>query len=139
MSAKTIDFVVNSSDCETTLALYVLMTPEPVLLFTTYLLIRFLVSQDGSLKWDTLTQGQVLGSYYYGYAVSKIPTGWALVRHVSGKNLILASSVVATVISLVTPIVAVHSAIASVCLRVLLGICGVSIPVRLNSDYRLGD
>ncbi|XP_076438728.1 sialin-like [Babylonia areolata] len=83
---------------------------------------------EGTLDWDKKTQGLVLGSFFWGYLASQIPAGW-LAGRVGGKWCYGAAMLVASLITLLTPIVATHSFQGLVVLRILLGAAsGVTFP-----------
>lgn len=84
--------------------------------------------EDGTLIWDKKTQGMVLGSFFWGYLVSQIPAGWLAVR-VGGKWCFGVAMLAASLLTLLTPVVAQHSWQGLMAIRILLGFAsGVTFP-----------
>jgi ACS family sodium-dependent inorganic phosphate cotransporter len=76
---------------------------------------------------DQATKGWVLSSFYYGYAVSQIPGGWAAAKY-SGRRVLLFSFLLWSVCSLLTPARA-QPLLPVVVARFLIGIAqGVLFP-----------
>ncbi|VDM75568.1 unnamed protein product [Strongylus vulgaris] len=58
---------------------------------------------DGEFReWSTVTQGVVLGSFFYGYILTQIPGGF-LAHHYGGKNVFLIGVFGTAVFTLLTP------------------------------------
>uniref|UniRef100_UPI00358F8B18 sialin-like isoform X2 n=1 Tax=Myxine glutinosa TaxID=7769 RepID=UPI00358F8B18 len=56
-------------------------------------------------NWDRMTQGLILGSFFYGYAIMQVPAGLAAERW--GPRIVFGiSTVMASIVTLVTPFVA---------------------------------
>ncbi|XP_076461278.1 sialin-like isoform X2 [Babylonia areolata] len=84
--------------------------------------------KEGHLLWDKKTQGLVLGAFFWGYLVSQIPAGLLAVRF-GGKWCFGAAMLTASLLTLLTPVVAQHSFIGVMVLRILLGAAtGVTFP-----------
>ncbi|KAL8615137.1 hypothetical protein ACOMHN_054506 [Nucella lapillus] len=84
--------------------------------------------KDGHLEWDKKTQGLVLGAFFWGYLLSQIPAGLLAVR-VGGKWCFGWAMLAAALFTLITPVVAQHSFVGVMVLRVLLGAAtGVTFP-----------
>ncbi|EYB88537.1 hypothetical protein Y032_0245g3553 [Ancylostoma ceylanicum] len=63
----------------------------------------YLLQIDGEFQqWSTVTQGVVLGAFFYGYILTQIPGGF-LAHHYGGKNVFLAGIFGTAVFTLLTP------------------------------------
>jgi len=87
-----------------------------------------LVNEDGPFAWSSVDQGLVLGSYFYGYAFGQIPGAW-VVRKLGLRYATSLSFIIASILTLVTPVTAWFSFELLVALRILTGLVqGVVIP-----------
>ncbi|XP_053390940.1 sialin-like [Mercenaria mercenaria] len=87
-----------------------------------------LSDQDDRFDWDKETQGLILGSFYLGYALTLLPSGWFAGRY-GGKQLYGWSMFVCAVATLLTPLAARTSVVVLIVIRVFTGLCqGVGCP-----------
>ncbi len=86
------------------------------------------IPKKGEFKWDESTQGQILGSFFYGYVLTQIPGG--LLADVYGAKKVFGLGVLCTaVLTLVTPLAARAGYQYLIAVRVLEGIGeGVTFP-----------
>lgn len=77
--------------------------------------------QKGEFDWDTKVQGAILGSFYYGYAISHMPGGRAA-EYIGGKLLVGLGLLLASIFTLLTPICAEISTGMFIALRVAEGL-----------------
>jgi len=59
---------------------------------------------DGIFNWDTKTQGNILGAFFYGYITSQIISG-ILAQKFGGKLTMLIGMSWSAVVTLLTPVV----------------------------------
>lgn len=78
-----------------------------------------------------LLSGVVLGSFYYGYVALQIPGGWLAVK-VGGTRLFGLAVLIASVLTILTPVAARASVGLLVVVRVAEGLVLVSISVALK-------
>ncbi|XP_045161342.2 sialin-like [Mercenaria mercenaria] len=85
-------------------------------------------NQDDRFDWDKETQGLILGSFFLGYALTLLPSGWLAGRY-GGKQLFGWSMFVCAVATLFTPLAARTSVVLLIVIRVFTGLCqGVGFP-----------
>uniref|UniRef100_A0A5S6QPJ8 Sialin n=1 Tax=Trichuris muris TaxID=70415 RepID=A0A5S6QPJ8_TRIMR len=78
--------------------------------------------------WDSVTIGAVLGSFFYGYLLTQLPSGWLACR-IGGKRLLGFGIGTCGALTLLTYSTARVSPYALIALRVLQGLCqGVAFP-----------
>lgn len=76
---------------------------------------------EGEFMWSKKTQGFVLASYFYGYLITQIPGGWLAAKY-GGRNVLVISNIVASLLTITAPWFARWNYIAlSVC-RFLIGL-----------------
>ncbi|CAG5123820.1 unnamed protein product [Candidula unifasciata] len=82
----------------------------------------------GYLEWDKTIQGTILGSFFWGYLVGQVPAGWIATRF-GGKWVFAITMLIASVATVLTPVLAdVHYA-SLIAIRVILGIVtGMTFP-----------
>ncbi|GIX75014.1 hypothetical protein CEXT_555731 [Caerostris extrusa] len=86
------------------------------------------VSPHGDYIWQPSMQGIILSAYFYGYVCTQV-VGGRVAEIVGGKWVMGFSILIASLLTLVTPIAADISVIAVIVLRVLMGmIHGVCMP-----------
>ncbi|XP_042908488.2 putative inorganic phosphate cotransporter [Parasteatoda tepidariorum] len=85
-------------------------------------------TQTGEFTWDSNIQGQVVGSYFYGYIVTQIPGGLLAERY--GAKWIYGFGILMTsLLTFLSPIAARWNVWSLVALRVAMGLAGgVSFP-----------
>jgi ACS family sodium-dependent inorganic phosphate cotransporter-like MFS transporter 5 len=85
-------------------------------------------SGEGEFVWSKGIQGQVLGSFFYGYIVSQIPGG-LLAERFGAKRVMLIFMFVATIGTVLSPIAAQVNYIFLIVVRVIVGLAsGVVYP-----------
>lgn len=77
-------------------------------------------SQRGSLVWHQGTQGQILGSYYFGYATTQI-IGGRYANQIGARILVASGILVGTLVTFATPFAAAYSEVLLIALRVVMG------------------
>ncbi|KAL8609427.1 hypothetical protein ACOMHN_006614 [Nucella lapillus] len=83
---------------------------------------------NGEFNWDENTQGQILGSFFYGYILTQLPGGW-LAERIGGKRLLGFGCLSTSVLTLLTPVAARAGISYFIAVRVLEGIGeGVTFP-----------
>lgn len=83
---------------------------------------------DNEFSWDKWTQGLVLGSFYWGYAVTSL-FGGRISDYLGGKTVMGLGVFGASFLTLMTPLAACASVQALVITRIFLGIAqGITIP-----------
>ncbi|XP_033646519.1 sialin-like [Asterias rubens] len=84
--------------------------------------------KDGEFNWDETTQGQILGSFFYGYILTQLPGGWLADRF--GAKRIFGLGVLCTsVLTLATPLAARAGYPWLIAVRILEGLGeGVTFP-----------
>ncbi len=81
--------------------------------------------EDGEFDWDGKTQGIVLGSFFWGYAITQLPGG-ILARKLEGGKLVFGVGVLFTgIFSIVTPLAARYSTDTLIAIRILMGLSEV--------------
>ncbi|XP_068746722.1 vesicular glutamate transporter 1-like [Montipora capricornis] len=84
--------------------------------------------KGAEFQWNSKLRGVVLGSFYYGYVALQIPGGWLAVK-VGGTRLFGLAVLIASVLTIVTPISARASVILLIAVRVAEGlVLGVLFP-----------
>lgn len=85
--------------------------------------------EDGPYVWDPVTQGLVLGAFYWGYVVTPIPGGWMAERF-GAKWLFGGGTLVTALLGLLIPVVtAEFGHVGLIILRILQGLGeGVTYP-----------
>jgi len=89
--------------------------------------------KDGPFAWPKSTQGHILGSFFYGYVISHIPSGLLAERY-GAKWVLFGFLSLSTVGTLLTPAAARVSVHALIVLRIAVGIGSVSLRAFLRSD-----
>ncbi|XP_069106177.1 sialin-like isoform X2 [Argopecten irradians] len=85
-------------------------------------------SDQAAYDWDEATQGLILSSFFYGYALTQIPGGF-LADKFGGKRLFGYGILITAVLSLLTPLAAEAGTWAVVVVRIMMGLAeGVTIP-----------
>ncbi|KAF0990564.1 hypothetical protein HZS_1531 [Henneguya salminicola] len=88
----------------------------------------FTVTKSPEFDWDSKLQGTLLGAFYYGYLVLQIPGGW-LAYKFGGTHIFGAALGIASLLTLLTPVVARFNMYLLISLRVLEGlVLGVLFP-----------
>ena len=83
---------------------------------------------QAELGWDKATQGVVMSGFWAGYAAMQIPGGWLTTRW-GARRVVGAGLLASSLIHLLLPALALHSAAAMVGARVLQGVSqGVMVP-----------
>ncbi|OWF47304.1 Sialin [Mizuhopecten yessoensis] len=86
------------------------------------------MSNQATYDWDEATQGLILSSFFYGYALTQIPGGF-LAEKIGGKRLFGYGILITAILSLLTPVSAKVGTWAVVIVRVMMGLAeGVTIP-----------
>ncbi|KAK7110094.1 sialin-like [Littorina saxatilis] len=86
------------------------------------------LDMQGTIVWDKKSQGAVLGAFFWGYLVSQIPSGLLAVR-IGGKWCFGVAMLMAGVLTILTPVIAVHSFEGMMVVRILLGaVSGITFP-----------
>ena len=80
--------------------------------------------------------GVVLGSFYYGYVALQIPGGWLALK-VGGTRLFGVAVLIASVLTILTPVAARASVILLIAVRIGEGLVLVSICCRLVTKRSL--
>ncbi|XP_042907967.1 sialin isoform X2 [Parasteatoda tepidariorum] len=84
--------------------------------------------KDGEFKWDSNTQGTILGSFFYGYLLTQVPGG-RMAEKFGGKWLFGLGVLCTSVLTLLTPIAARWGVVPLIVLRVCEGLGeGVTFP-----------
>ncbi|KAG8177586.1 hypothetical protein JTE90_028307 [Oedothorax gibbosus] len=82
----------------------------------------------GEFEWDSTVQGQVLGSYFYGYIITQVPSG-VLAEKYGAKWVLGLGMLLCSILTLLTPLAARWSVWALVATRVLEGFgAGMAFP-----------
>ncbi|XP_033726728.1 sialin-like [Pecten maximus] len=85
-------------------------------------------SNQATYDWDEATQGMILSSFFYGYALTQIPGGF-LAEKIGGKRLFGYGILITAILSLLTPLSAKVGTWAVMVVRILMGLAeGVTIP-----------
>ncbi|XP_065341535.1 sialin-like isoform X1 [Cloeon dipterum] len=63
------------------------------------------IKTEQDFDWDSKSQGIILSSFFYGYAVTQIPGGWLATR-IGGKKMFGLGILVTAIITLLTPLLA---------------------------------
>jgi MFS family permease len=70
--------------------------------------------------WSKAMQGFILSSYFYGYILTQIPSGWLAIRY--GPKIVLFIAILgASIATLLTPLAATFNVYALVAVRFLTG------------------
>lgn len=86
------------------------------------------ISMAHEYGWDKSYQGQVLGTFYYGYVMSSLLASWLGLRFGAAKVLMLATFVW-SLLTIVTPAASRYSSFVLLSCRVLLGLAeGMAFP-----------
>ncbi|KRY09857.1 Sialin [Trichinella patagoniensis] len=84
--------------------------------------------KDGPFVWDQATQGNILGSFFYGYILTQIPGG-LLATKFGGKWVFGLGTFLTAVFTLLTPVAAESGPTMLIIVRILMGIAeGVTWP-----------
>ena len=78
------------------------------------------VLQIGTFDWDSVDQGLVLGCYFYGYVAGGIPGAW-LSRKLGFRLIVGAATILSSLMTIITPIVAWYKFELLVALRITIG------------------
>lgn len=78
-------------------------------------------SSDGEFVWDRTAQGYILGSFFYGYAITQIPGGW-LAQRFGGKRIFGGFMLMTAIATLLTPVGAEASVYVLIILRFIKGL-----------------
>ncbi|CAD5121055.1 DgyrCDS9595 [Dimorphilus gyrociliatus] len=78
-------------------------------------------NSDGEFVWDRTTQGYILGSFFYGYAITQIPGGW-LAQRFGGKRIFGGFMLMTAIATLLTPVGAEASVYFLITLRFIKGL-----------------
>ncbi|KAK3923783.1 Sialin [Frankliniella fusca] len=92
-----------------------------------------MVEEDGRVwfQWDEHKQNLILGSFFWGYLMTELPGG-RLAETVGARRVLGVSMLLASLLTLVTPVAANLSYLAIVALRALIGfLLGVTWPSML--------
>lgn len=81
--------------------------------------------QDGPFPWTKEIQGQVLGSFFYGYLVSQIPSG-LLAEWYGARPVLIGFLGASTIGTLLTPLAAQLGYGVLIFVRIIVGIGSVS-------------
>lgn len=76
---------------------------------------------EGEFVWSKSVQGFVLASYFYGYIITQVPGGWLSAKY-GGRNVIVVSNVIASVLTMIAPFFARWHWIALSSIRFLIGL-----------------
>ncbi|KRY29228.1 Sialin, partial [Trichinella spiralis] len=77
--------------------------------------------KDGPFVWDQATQGNILGSFFYGYILTQIPGG-LLATKFGGKWVFGLGTFLTAVFTLLTPVAAESGPTMLIIVRILMGI-----------------
>ncbi|WAR03990.1 S17A5-like protein [Mya arenaria] len=92
-------------------------------------------SETAEFEWSKKTQSLILSGFFYGYVVTQIPGGWMATRF-GGKIVIGLSMALASLFTLLMPMIARASPYAVFVNRIAIGIsCKMSIPWRDICTY----
>ena len=86
-----------------------------------------LVHRGKEFSWDKWTQGLVLGSFYWGYAITSL-FGGRISDYLGGKTVMGLGVFAASFLTLMTPLAACASVQALIITRIFLGIAQVNVP-----------
>ena len=81
---------------------------------------------QGEFEWSKEMRGHVLSSFFYGYIVTQIPGGW-LAAQLGAKYVYGIAMVINSVATIFTPLAARGSVYLIIVLRVLMGLCQVTL------------
>ena len=90
------------------------------------ILSMYVLLQDGPFVYTKNIQGQILGSFFYGYLVSQIPGGM-LAERFGGKVVFAGFFGLSTVATFLTPIAAQAHIGFLIFVRILAGVGSVSV------------
>jgi len=77
---------------------------------------------DGIFNWDTKTQGNILGAFFYGYAATQLIVG-IIAQKVGGKLMMLLGVSWTSVLNLLTPVLTTAGGFSAIfTIRLLEGI-----------------
>lgn len=82
--------------------------------------------QDGEFLWSKRTQGLILGSFFWGYLLTQLPGGW-LASRFGGKRVLGYCMCACSLLTLLMPLAARTDYRFLLALRILAGICQVSV------------
>ncbi|CAK8680151.1 unnamed protein product [Clavelina lepadiformis] len=85
----------------------------------------------GSFSWDSSQQGLFLGSYFYGYAVANIPSGW-LANKYGFRKIFTISMLASAILTLATPLAAKQGLYLAVVIRALTGFSQAALYPSMN-------
>ena len=80
--------------------------------------------QVGPFEWDSVAQGLVLGCYFYGYVLGGIPGAW-LSRRFGFRLVVGCTFIFASILTLITPLVAKFKFELLIALRITIGLLQV--------------
>ncbi|GAB6024780.1 hypothetical protein CHUAL_009906 [Chamberlinius hualienensis] len=84
--------------------------------------------EEGEFEWEKSLQGYLLGSFFYGYIITQVPSGW-LADRFGGKRVLAIGLGTVSVLTLLLPEAARLNPYAMLAVRVLQGMFGaVSFP-----------
>ena len=81
--------------------------------------------KDGPFAYTKFMQGQILGSFFYGYLISQVPAGYLATRF-SGKWVLAVCYGISTIGTLLTPLAAKAHVGVLIAVRALVGLGSVS-------------
>ncbi|KRY73799.1 Sialin, partial [Trichinella pseudospiralis] len=90
--------------------------------------------KDGPFVWDQATQGNILGSFFYGYILTQIPGG-LLATKFGGKWVFGLGTFLTAVFTLLTPVAAESGPTMLIIVRVLMGVAEK--PTAIVCHFRL--
>jgi len=79
---------------------------------------------DGPFVWNKIVVGVILGSYFFGYALTQIPGAWLSLKF-SSKNIIGVCVLGFSLLTLLIPAASNYSYTAVIFIRALIGVLQV--------------
>jgi len=83
--------------------------------------------QDGPFAWPKEIQGHILGSFFYGYVVTQIPSG-LMAERLGAKWVLFGFLSLCTLATLLTPLAARLGYQVLIAARIAAGLGSVSLP-----------
>ncbi|CAB4014344.1 sialin-like, partial [Paramuricea clavata] len=76
---------------------------------------------DAEFNWDPKLQGLILGSFFFGYITTQIPGGFLASKY-GGKSLFGGGILLASILTMLTPVATRRSVYLLIALRILEGV-----------------
>jgi MFS family permease len=88
---------------------------------------------DGPFVWNKIVVGVILGSYFFGYALTQIPGAWLSLK-IGSKKVIGFSILGFSVLNLLIPYASSLSYVAVILIRILIGVLQVICILSLSHN-----